>query len=127
MTRQIKVRFNLSAGKNYMKWKVEMPNGNTSYYDPSTTKLTMADCQLKNHKATAMKIYNGANKSVCAWIVCTSIYISSSIHGAPTGLRQVKYNPRVIPHWTDDSGSNLDNELVSMIVSSDKKLFVIKN
>lgn len=125
---KIKVRFNLSAGKNFMKWKVEYPNKAVMYYHPDEVKITMLGCQLKNHKATANKIHNGAHKTVCAWVLCDSLYLSSSAGGIPKNVvKQLKYNPRVLPHWADDDGNNLDNTKHQMIVSQGKNLFLISN
>jgi len=34
MSKSIKVRFNLGKGVNYMKWKIEYPDGRVLYSDP---------------------------------------------------------------------------------------------
>ena len=99
----IKVRFNLSAGKNYMKWKVEYPDRKPEYYDPKEFQLVLGGCVLKNHKTTAQKIHDGAHKTVCAWVLCQMI----SIHKAGAveiteNCYQIKYNPRVRPNWMWD-------------------------
>ena len=65
----IKVRFNLGAGKNFMKWKIERPDGIISYHSPKEVQLVMAGCVLKNQKTTALKIFKGANKTLCSWII----------------------------------------------------------
>ena len=52
----IKVRFNLSRGANYMKWKVEYPDGTKEYLSPETHRLIMTKALLKNYKKTAQKI-----------------------------------------------------------------------
>ncbi len=96
----IKVRFNLSAGKNYMKWKVEYPDRKPEYYDPNEFQLVLGGCLLKNHKKTAEKIHQGANKTVCAWVLCDHITIHKA--GAveiTENCYQIKYNPRVRPNW----------------------------
>ena len=97
--KRIKVRFNLGKGKNYMKWKVEYPNGRVEYYHPTTYQLIMEVCQLKNHKATAQKIFNGANKTVCAWVLCDDIEIRESKFIKDRQEKRVRYNPRVLPNW----------------------------
>jgi hypothetical protein len=56
--KSIKVRFNLSRGVNYLKWKVEYPDGNVMYYYPTGVQLIMGDCTLKNYKKVAEKIHN---------------------------------------------------------------------
>ena len=73
--KRIKVRFNLGRGKNYMKWKIQYPNGNILYYNPSEVQFVMTNCQLRNYKKVAEKIFNGGNKVVCAWVLCEEINI----------------------------------------------------
>lgn len=96
--KSIKVRFNLSRGENYLKWKVEYPDGKVMYYYPTGTQLVMGDCTLKNYKKTAEKIHNGANKSVCAWVLCKTLELKfdNFIQDETT---QVRYNPKVRPNW----------------------------
>ena len=98
----IKVRFNLSAGKNYMKWKVEYPDRKPEYYDPNEFQLVLGGCTLKNYRTTAQKIHDGANKTVCAWVLCTIITIYKADEIATDNLPQIKYNPRVRPNWMWD-------------------------
>ena len=93
-----KVRFNLGRGKNYLKWKVSYPTGEVSYHDPNEVTLYMEECRLFNQRATADKIYNGANKTVCAWIECSSVSIGSKMDTLPLSVL-VHYNPRTFPHW----------------------------
>jgi len=99
------VRFNLGVGENYMKWKVSHPGGEVNYYEPTEVLIMMSGCKLVNHKGTAQKIYDGANKTVCAWVECDGVKV---IDKAVTSsdARKVCYNPRVTPHWV------LDNEVV---------------
>jgi hypothetical protein len=96
----IKVRFNLSAGKNYMKWKVEYPDRKPEYYDPKEVQLVLGGCVLKNRKTTALKIFEGAHKTVCAWVLCQhiTIYKAGAVEIAEN-CHQIKYNPRVRPNW----------------------------
>ena len=75
MGKKIKVRFNLGRGENYMKWKVEYPNGWSKYFAPTENQLILKGCQLKNSRTTAMKILNGQHKVVCAWVLCDEIEI----------------------------------------------------
>lgn len=98
MSKSIKVRFNLGRGVNYMKWKIEYPDGKVLYSDPEFTQLVMKGCTFKNYKKTAEKIYNGADKVVCAWILCKEIEIRMDKFIKEKGL-QARYNPRVKPNW----------------------------
>jgi hypothetical protein len=120
MAKKIKVRFNLGKGKNYMKWKAEFPT-HSEYYSPDEHTLFLFGCQLKNHKKTAEKINQGANKSVCAWILCDQLFLGQNVK-LPDGGTQLKYNPRVQPNWMADEAI-VDNEAYESIWSDGRKLF----
>ena len=117
---KIKVRFNLGRGENYMKWKVQY--GNTSeYYSPEEYNLYMHGCQLKNQKSTAQKIHDGADKSVCAWILCDTIFLTQNVK-LPEAKVRLTYNPRVRPNWM--AGDDVaDNAKFESIWSDGRKLF----
>jgi len=124
--KKIKVRFNLSRGKNYKKWKVEYPNKIVEYYDPEQVQLVLTNAQLKNYKKVAEKIYNGANKSVCAWVLCESVEIKTSdFKELDDSLDRIKYNPRIKPNWIIND-ENADNEYMELIISENNKLFKVK-
>jgi len=110
--KSIKVRFNLSRGVNYLKWKVEYPDGNVMYYYPTGVQLIMGDCTLKNYKKVAEKIHNGANKSVCAWVLCKTLELKFD-NFITDNTTQIKFNPRVQPNWIINGevsdGKKLDN------------------
>lgn len=122
----IKVRFNLSAGKNYMKWKVEYPDRKPEYYDPNEFQLVLGGCTLKNHKKTAEKIHQGASKTVCAWVLCSSIAIYKADKYNTEGLPQIKYNPRVRPNWMWDD-EVMDGCSLPTMVTNVNKLFYHEN
>ena len=121
MKRLYKVRFNLGRGKNYMTWKVEGPDG-ISYYDPNEVQIMMYGCQLKNQKKTAEKILEGAHKTVCAWVKCISVDIQQPSDASWDNFIQLKYNPRVLPHWFINDGENVDGMVVEQVVSIGRKL-----
>jgi len=129
--KSIKVRFNLGPGVNYMKWKIDIPGQPARYISPEAVQLRMTGCTVKNQKSTASKIHQGANKSVCAWILCNEISILTDID-APSitqlkNFEQLSYNPRVQPNWLC-GGNNVDGESYDNIVSMGKTLFVeLKN
>jgi len=118
-----KVRFNLGAGKNFMKWKIERPNGSISYHSPEEVQLIMSGCVLKNQKTTALKIFEGANKTVCSWILCDGVEIINN-----PGLvevndsERVSYNPRVVPNWMF-RGSIADGMRFNKLVSLGNKVY----
>lgn len=129
--KSIKVRFNLGAGENYMKWKIDIPGQPARYVTPDAVQLRMTGCTIKNQKSTASKIHQGAHKSVCAWILCNEISILADLDGPSiTQLKNYEpllYNPRVQPNWLC-GGQNVDNESYDNIVSMGKNLFVeLKN
>ena len=121
MNRPYKVRFNLGRGKNYMKWKVEGPEG-TSYYSPDEVQIVMQGCQLKNQKKTAEKILAGAHKTVCAWVKCVAVNIQRPNTTLWDNYIHLNYNPRVLPHWFINDGENADGMVVEKIISIGRKL-----
>lgn len=123
--KKIKVRFNLSRGKNYMKWKVEFPGHKPVYYDPNETQLRLVKCTLKNHKKTAEKIYQGASKTVCAWVLCEVLAVYPAKTTKTKNLEQIKYNPRIRPNWIWRDDVVVDGCYVREMVSDNNKLFLL--
>lgn len=123
--KRIKVRFNLGRGKNFMKWKVQYPNGVIEYYSPSEVQLVMIRCQLKNYKKTAQKIFEGGEKVVCAWVLCEEIDIrKETFIQFDVNCDRIRYNPRVQPNWLLN-GEIVDSQRVDMIGSVDYGLYKI--
>jgi hypothetical protein len=122
MSKSIKVRFNLGKGKNYMKWKVQYPDGTVSYYNPTDLQLVMHDCVFKNYKSTAQKIFDGGEKVVCAWVLCKEI----DVHPQPLikdESTKVRYNPRVQPNWLLD-GEIMDNKTAVKLHTIDYGVYI---
>ena len=121
----IKVRFHLGKGVNFMKWKIEYPNGYIAFLAPEQHGLILHKCKVKNHSKTAQKIFSGADKAVCAWILCEQIEISV-VDGfeAFEGSEELSYNPRITPNWML-SGENADGKNIDIIYSAGKKLYVL--
>ncbi len=119
----IKVRFHLARGKNYMKWQIK-DGIKTEYYEPDLFNLIMNNCQLHNKPNIAKKIFNGENKTVCAWISCQSVNIVDRKE-ISSQKESISYNPRIAPHWRCDNGNNIDNKIFKTIVSVGHKLFVV--
>jgi len=120
--KSIKVRFNLGAGQNYMKWKIEYPDGKVEYLRPTDVQLVMSDCTLKNYKKTAEKIFNGADKTVCAWVLCKEIEIRKE-NFEPDNENKIRYNPRVQPNWMFN-GEIVDGKKFDSIISVDYGLYI---
>lgn len=128
--KRIKVRFHLSKGKNFMKWQVTSPSGNVEYFDPIETQLSLKGCVLKNHKKVAETIFKGANKTVCAWVLCEEIYINGIAPFIQADNKdqsnRLRYNPRVKPNWMY-GGVVVDNCKFDELVSVDRGLYVTEN
>ena len=120
----IKVRFNLSRGKNYMKWKIAYPDGNIEYLDPNKVDLLMKKCKLRNSQKTAQKIFDGENKTVCAWILCDDVVISENLKEPLEENGRLRYNPRLKPNW-DFRDVNVDGKQFNVIESRGSKLYII--
>lgn len=112
------VRFHLGKGENHGKWQVKCMAG-VQYYDPATVSLTLLDCQLRNHPATARKIFDGANKKVCAWVDCNELLVEGP---EPKAGIPVSYNPRVAPYWRNFCGQKVDGTRVEVLRSDGRQL-----
>ena len=122
--KSIKVRFNLGAGANFMKWKIERPDGVISYHSPEDVQLIMNVCVLKNQKSTALKIFNGSNKTVCSWILCESIEIlTNGVCPKVQDSDRVSYNPRLSPNWIH-RGFVADGMRIHKLVSWGNKVYI---
>jgi hypothetical protein len=125
--KSFKVRFHLAKGVNFMKWQVTSPSGNIEYFDPIDTQLTLTGCILKNHKKVAQTIFNGANKTVCAWVLCDEIFINTLGNFVQADKKdqsnRLRYNPRVMPNW-EYGGIIVDSCKFNEIVSVDRGLYI---
>lgn len=123
--RGYKVRFNLGKGDRYMKWQVKDAYGNVEHFEPSEVTIHMAGAKLKNVAPTALKIHNGAHKSVCAWVECEEVVVTEVVDQKEFDT-EVSYNPRVQPFWISE-GEGVDNEVYGQMTSKGRKLFIDKN
>ena len=113
-----KVRFHLGRGENYMKWQLKGKDGTTVYFDPQLVRLKLKNCTLKNNKRVAREIHEGADKGVCAWIMCDEAEVThEDFEGTEIG-----YNPRKSPFWTDGT-NDIDNKKYRQIVSDGRRLY----
>ena len=119
--KSIKVRFNLGAGANFMKWKIERPDGVISYHSPEDVQLIMNVCVLKNQKSTALKIFNGSNKTVCSWILCESVEIlANGVSTHHPDSERVSYNPSIFPNWIYRGSISYGMRFDKLITSGNK-------
>ena len=131
-----KIRFHLAPGQNFMKWQVtqvmstpsysaDKVKNRVEYLDPDEGTLAMFGCRLRNQKGTAKKINGGANKTVCAWIECERWELSHDFIPVTFMDRSLHYNPRVEPHWTDESGSDMDNTMHDLLITKGRSVYAI--
>jgi len=117
-----KVRFHLGRGENFMKWQVrDLETGEVNYYDPDNMHLSMHVCKLGNKPSVATKIFNGENKTVCAWVWCDKVI---AYHNPQHRVgKQYRYNPRRNPHWHSSDEYNLDNCEVLRLTTMGRGIF----
>jgi len=120
-----KLRFNLGAGKNYKKWKITSPIGDAKYVIPEDVTIVMAGCKLVNQKGTAIKIHEGANKTVCAWVECDSVVVYHKMSESDIIVGgSVCYNPKITPNWVHFE-KNADKLQFSNLVTKDNMIYVL--
>lgn len=95
------------------------------YFDPNEGTLAMFGCRLRNQKGAANKINGGANKTVCAWIECERFEVSHDFIPVTFMDRSLNYNPRVEPHWTDESGSDMDDTMHELLITKGRSVYAI--
>jgi len=121
MKRKFKIRFHLGQGENYMKWRIEDTDTKTvSFFEPTNFRATIYHGKLYNQKSAAKKINDGANKTVCAWIMAKDFKLSLDDDGIYKD--EIKYNPRTIPNWVNSSGENIDKKEYKIMYILNKKI-----
>ena len=120
---RIKVRFNLSRGKNYMKWKIVYPDSTIEYLSPDEVSLIMMKCKLSNNAKQAEKIFQGESKTVCAWVLCEEMKITGVPQKDIIETSRLRYNPRIKPCW-DYQEVNSDGKEFDRIESRGNRLYV---
>lgn len=125
-----KLRFNLSKGENFKKWKLTHPSGHVEYLDRDSFSAVLKDAKFRNHRGTANKIFEGANKAVCSWIEFKSIDILKKPSNVDRSHTKLYYNPKHLPFWTTfvNSGStktsvNLDNSSHEEVLVNGTEIF----
>ena len=118
-----KLRFHLAQGKNYKKWQVVHPDKSKTYHDPQETVFTLKNCKLRIQPSAARKIFNGANREVCAWIECDGLeskfsdFTSYNMQELEYKHERLRFNPKVAPNWTsslhDQSADNQELQELS--------------
>jgi len=134
--KRFRVRFHLGKGPNFMHWQVSdwghrrkaNSNPHRDYYSPETCDIMMYNCVLGNQPSTAQKIFDGANKTVCAWVDCDNLEIRYKKDPKYTeldteGLTRYKYNPRKNPHWFTDDDNNVDGKTFAILATTERQIY----
>ena len=125
--KRYRVRFHLAKGDNHMKWQVFDRQENTKdYFDPNSKSIVMFSCELGNQPKTAKKIYDGENKTVCAWVACDDVDIKDRdgvIPPALNGMTHYKFNPKKNPHWFTDTHDNRDGSKFNIMMTHERKVY----
>lgn len=129
-SKRFRVRFHLGKGKHFKHWQVlDKKNGHyRDYYDPDKVDIIMYKSRLGNHPATARKIYEGAHKTVCAWVECDMVeikYHSSPMYEAvdTSQLTMYKYNPKKNPYWFTDEESDVDGREFKVLSTKGRNIY----
>ena len=127
-----KVRFHLGRGEHFMHWQIKskLNTGDgtgakevVDYVDPQDNQLAMLGCKLSVQPTAAQKIHDGANKTVCAWIECEDLRITSRTIPGSVLDWELRYNPRVEPRWTDGHGQgDYDNQEFDFLWTEGRKV-----
>jgi len=105
-----------------MKWRIEdVTTKNVWFFEPSEFEAVIINGKLYNQKSAANKINQGSNKTVCAWIMAEDVVMYSTENIWMKG--QVSYNPRLMPHWIDNNGNNVDKQEFAEMHIVERKIF----
>lgn len=122
--KKYRVRFHLGRGKNYQKWQVtDRVKKTKRYFDPSTESLTLINCTLGNQPSVARKIFEGENKTVCAWVDCENVITGGDTSSSAAVMTQYKYNPKKNPHWFTDDNANVDKTDHDVMVTLNRSVY----
>lgn len=118
-----KIRFNLSRGINFRKWKITTPNKNYFYFDPNEVTIKINNGRVINKCNTANEIFNGANKKVCSWIECENVDVQFSNDNLSNLSSELTYNPRITPNWVQN-GENIDFKKFPSLITNNNKVYI---
>ncbi|MHA1138651.1 MAG: hypothetical protein ACTSSE_19410 [Candidatus Thorarchaeota archaeon] len=114
------MRYHLGRGENYKKWQIRNRDGSVEYIHPDDMVVVLSNARLHNRRKVADKIYQGENKTVCAWIDC-EILSKGWWRMDGDSWEEIYYNPRETPYWTlfGEQGkigaTNLDNKMLDYV------------
>lgn len=118
-----KIRFNLGKGDNFRKWQIKnVETKEVEHLDPEVFSLKLHNVTLCNRKQTAKRINEGANKSVCAWMLCKFYEIGQQYEPINDNLK-LSYNPKLNPYWTDSEGNDIDDKVFNLLQTVSNKVY----
>ncbi len=82
----------------------------------------MYRCKLYNSYKTALSIFSGSDKTVCAWIACQELEICKNQEISDKS--EIFYSPRISPFWRDSDDVNIDNEEYDFLKTYNKSIFI---
>ena len=107
-----KIRKHLAKGRFYNQWQIkgndrctlQSPsdswNDTIAYFSPTGYQIECFDCSISLALSTAQKIYSGANKSVCSYLIARRYdWYRRGFFLNTDGMNQIRFNPRVSPNW----------------------------
>ena len=112
-----------------MCWQVkDNRNKGIEYYAPSTCSLELTNCTLRNSPSTAMRIYNGNAKTVCAWVECDMVDVNYKKDPSFTkppikNMDKYKYNPKKHMHWFTKRNNNADDKILKKMHTNNRSLY----
>lgn len=119
-----RIRFHLGKGTNYKHWQI-IKHPTIFYLNPFEYNLILKNCYLKNNKKVAERIFNGKNKTVCAWLYAENIDFVINSNFDRKKYKIISYNPKKSPNWVDINGIDIDNSKFQEIRSIGKDLYAI--
>jgi len=132
MAKAFKIRRNLKKGSEYGFFQVSVSDTNSKLgetiemVNPETHSIVMQECILWNVRGTSTRIYEGAYKERCAWVVCTDYVVmpqSDIDSDIADGRNELVFNPRLSPTWLDAEMNDVDKTQYESIVTVNKELF----
>jgi hypothetical protein len=125
-----RVRFHLGRGEHYQHWQVKnMETGHVMYFNPEKVTMMLGGCRLHNQANATAKIFEGAHKKPCAWVVCEGFNIRPPLSEPQSGF-EIAFNPRKAKHWAllytgteDPHCEDMDDYKYNTIYSVGRQLY----
>ena len=107
-----------------MKWQITCSDDKSVIYVDPKHEILLKGCRLINRPATARKVFEGENKTPCAWIACDEYVILGTNDISIEG--RLSFNPRKCVHWIDEDGINRDRAFYDLILCKQSGIFICK-